>query len=215
MKVPNRDYDYFFESASRPLLPEIDRFDVATAWWLAELSFLGYVKELDFKEEKLSEAGFEGARFVTREDIHAMVVHRPDALIVVFRGTDISSLKNLLTDARFKPTEFEEHGLVHRGFLDALDAVWPDLESRIAQLADGRSVYFTGHSPGRGPWRPWPPLGIRVRVACTASAHPGSEIATFTRTSKARAAIAASTSMTSSPSSHRPCSFTTSARSNT
>jgi triacylglycerol lipase len=49
-------------------------------------------------------------------------------------------------DALLRPFEV---GMVHRGFGEALDSVWPDIQAALARFTNtGQSLWFTGHSLG-------------------------------------------------------------------
>jgi predicted lipase len=76
-----------------------------------------------------------------------------DCVIVCFRGS--ANMRNWLTDidAVRVSVPWGESGMdgveVHRGFLDALESIWGELEEALASMAlRGRTVFFAGHSLG-------------------------------------------------------------------
>ena len=71
-----------------------------------------------------------------------------DAVVVAFRGTEPTSLRDIRSDLRFRKTMANSLGgaKVHRGFKEALDLVWDQLVALIRER--GLPVIFTGHSLG-------------------------------------------------------------------
>jgi hypothetical protein len=136
----------YFENAERVPFPAAARgWDPALGWWLAELSLLTYVADEDRVRGILARAGFAETFFLSEESTHALVTARRDAAVVAFRGTEPLDLRNLLTDIRFAAVTEGDRGLVHVGFRDALDLLWP----RLPALLEGdRPLWFTGHSLG-------------------------------------------------------------------
>nr|WP_090580074.1 lipase family protein [Nitrosomonas sp. Nm58] len=73
-------------------------------------------------------------------------------MLVAFRGTEPDDLKDWLTDAQFDLTDGSIKNIknkVHRGFHEALNAAWPQLEGAIADLrTHNQAIWVTGHSLG-------------------------------------------------------------------
>jgi triacylglycerol lipase len=70
-----------------------------------------------------------------------------DAVVVSFQGTKV--LANWLTDGEVRLKPFGSIGLVHEGFQEALDSVFPQLLELLGRLAgQGRTLWITGHSLG-------------------------------------------------------------------
>jgi hypothetical protein len=151
--------DRFFCHESLPPLPARGcecRLD--TAWWLAELSRLIYVQEADEigpaagshrRNDHLRAVEAEEVLFVNRQDLSAALVRLPAVdgamqNVLVFRGTQ--NVRNWLSNINVLPASWPTGGLVHRGFLDALDRVWPALAPAVADA--GPELLITGHSLG-------------------------------------------------------------------
>ncbi len=147
-RIPNHDWPYLEQAERFPFEPEAAGWTDANGWWLAELSFLAYVSRQDVARPILERVGFEGASWITRKGTHLFMARAKRFVVVAFRGTLVSEPRNLLTDARFGFEDLPGMGRVHRGFKDALDVVWEDVESRLREHAEGRRVWFTGHSLG-------------------------------------------------------------------
>ncbi|MGE5625248.1 MAG: lipase family protein [Bacillota bacterium] len=96
----------------------------------------------------------------------AYVWHSSDEVIIVFRGTlpypagggsgeaQEISLQDWLNDADYAAQTDPELGVVHKGFLDSFNNVWPGILRQIqawkaaGKFSHGTSVYVTGHSKG-------------------------------------------------------------------
>jgi len=102
-----------------------------------------------------------------RENIHARLFKSPGAklAIVVFRGTEFTSVKNWQVDADIIRVRLElgedgqgEHAssLVHEGFIDAVERILPQVRKwtngyvlgLFDRIPDDWNLVFTGHSLG-------------------------------------------------------------------
>ena len=79
-------------------------------------------------------------------DTEGFIFTDEDQVVVSFRGS--VSVNDWITNAAVALVPWSAEGRVHAGFLRALDAVWLDLLPMINQRAQGRTVWFTGHSLG-------------------------------------------------------------------
>ena len=84
----------------------------------------------------------------------AVTLPRMTIALVVFCGTRLHERirlgRDLLIDMDLRPPVPWGRGHVHRGFHDALDEIWGEVERRLTDLAQSgqRSFWFTGHSMG-------------------------------------------------------------------
>jgi triacylglycerol lipase len=79
---------------------------------------------------------------------HGYAAGNDDMVLVAFRGTDPSNLKDWMTDMDAEPVGFLT-GVVHLGFLRSVRSVWDQVTGAIATLQTrGQSIWFTGHSLG-------------------------------------------------------------------
>ncbi|MCA9322218.1 MAG: lipase family protein [Planctomycetes bacterium] len=145
--MPNPDYDYFRDIELRPFHAHVRGLDLAKAWWLAELCFLVYLRDPESIGRHLKRAEMQGATFVQRGDYRALLAHDDAKAILVFRGTDIRSMDNWLTDFRVRFVQEPSGARLHGGFVQALDRLWDDLEPRLERLG-ARPLWVTGHSLG-------------------------------------------------------------------
>jgi triacylglycerol lipase len=165
---PNEDgYEYF----AHPLGARTGAFDLRTAVWMAEASMLAYsdaiFADATFRKRAgMTSVGAFGQGALRSYSTQCYTAHRDDALVVVFRGTELVGprdlaawapklqrlLEDVIVDARAKPVRYGGHGaVVHGGFLAALDQVWQPLAAQLRALhgeRPARPVWFTGHSLG-------------------------------------------------------------------
>ena len=125
------------------------KFNPGNGWWLAEFSRLVYLENQKKIKQELKEAGFPKVKFFNDEGTQALVASNKTTIIVVFAGTEMDEgLADIITDLDIIPTKSESVGNVHRGFKEALDLVWDDIETYINSLKETRSLWYTGHSLG-------------------------------------------------------------------
>lgn len=150
----NTDYEYFENAGKFPFQPDADQFELTNAWWAAEMAQLSYVDDEDFILEKLEPAGLPEFKFFRSEegkdhDTQCFVARNEEFLFVVFRGTEPGEIQDFITDANVLLAKADSGGSVHKGFRDALDAIWPELKVYLESVrAAGQPVFFTGHSLG-------------------------------------------------------------------
>jgi triacylglycerol lipase len=107
--------------------------DILKAWKLTKLEF----------GSKNSVTGLQpkSARFVIAEG-HGAEGH--GATIVTFSGTDPIEIEDWITDFTVAP----KLDVLHQGFEDAVETVWPKIKTTIESRPAGHPLFFTGHSLG-------------------------------------------------------------------
>ena len=150
---PKKDYPYFNQAEAHPFRPKSTTFEMANAAWCADASLLVYVNDEDFVKKPLKEkakldaecVGFDGDR------AQYFIAHNKDFIIVSFRGTEITAIKDVMDDALWYLSKSDQGGQVHTGFKNSLDSVWTELYKRLIELStNNQPVWFTGHSLGGG-----------------------------------------------------------------
>jgi triacylglycerol lipase len=146
------DSTTYFDRPVAPLDPKARGWSAPNAWWLIELSRLIYKVDPQARQEVLRRAGFQEIPLMLQELAQASVIWpsgpTPASFAaVVFRGThDLTDVK---TDGDIGLEPWSGPGLVHRGFEESLDAIWPDLEKTLRQAPFSTlPLLFTGHSLG-------------------------------------------------------------------
>ena len=126
------------------------------AWILASMSHLAYDRFEDDKNPKLLElftAKLKSGGFKLLEiynspetDTQAFLAANGDYAVLAFRGTEVTSRKDIMTDAKAKRI-VDIEGRVHGGFRAAYESVKQKIEKGILGL-DNIPLYITGHSLG-------------------------------------------------------------------
>ena len=158
LSPPYKHYDYFQGAKKYGFQFDATSFTLVNAWWLAEASTLVYADE-DFVRSRFRQAGLPEVKFFENQSTQCYVANNDQFAIVAFRGSEIWKKKDkadlsavvadLKTNIDIWLTDWEQGGKVHRGFKEALDEVWPDLQPYIRKLQDqGRKIWITGHSLG-------------------------------------------------------------------
>ncbi len=65
-------------------------------------------------------------------------------LIVSFRGMEVTEKKNIITDIKFIPVNFDDMGRVHQGFEKAVDSVWEDMKSYLTNQKQNPEIITKG-----------------------------------------------------------------------
>ncbi len=132
-------------------------FSIENANYLAKAASLAY---RDFNcgddhqksvSDEIQGWGFqpENTGFFDVKGTQAFLAADDEKLIVAFRGTEPDVLEDWVTDAKIRKTA-GPFGDVHRGFMQALNYIWPDIEATIEGFLNkkNRTVWITGHSLG-------------------------------------------------------------------
>lgn len=125
-------------------------FSMRNSRFLAELSLAAYQESETRLKHELANLDLADCRLIedAETDTQALVGSTKQAIVVAFRGTEPTKLKDLLTDIELCMVD-GPLGKVHEGFWESLEAIWSKLERAIAARHDGkRALWFTGHSLG-------------------------------------------------------------------
>jgi triacylglycerol lipase len=82
-------------------------------------------------------------------DTQAFIAFNDEYAVLVFRGTEATSIKDIRTDTKARLITSTSNGLVHEGFQKAFDSIEETINERLKsdQLKD-KPLYITGHSLG-------------------------------------------------------------------
>ncbi len=127
------------------------------AYWLCKAAELAYEDESAIRT-RTGEWGFDRFRFFHTsheesfplDDTQAYVAASDNMIIVVFRGTEPTNIRDWLSDVNAPAAPGPaQHGMVHLGFSQALDSVYPDVRDAIEEYrTDEQTLWITGHSLG-------------------------------------------------------------------
>lgn len=124
-------------------------YSLNNAYWLAQAANIAY-QDKPTIQPAVAKLGLEKFEFLSRRDTEGYIAANAKIIIVAFRGTEPTHLRDLLADAKFHKVQ-GPMGEVHRGFLHAFQLVKDDLYSAIQRLRDKahpQSLWCTGHSLG-------------------------------------------------------------------
>ncbi len=155
---PGAATEYFDVVDPEPVRTDTTGFHATNAWWFAELSRLIYRQEFDEVGARangprrpgiLEAANLRERRFVNRGGTQCAIVESQHVGgemfgVLVFRGT--STFGHWLSNLNTLPADWPEGGLVHRGFMEALDKVWGDVDDCLSTM--DCPMFYTGHSLG-------------------------------------------------------------------
>ena len=151
--------DFFSRNEFASFDPNANGYSRSNALWLAELSRLVYRHDEEedtpppqpTRTSFLEKNGFRQRQFFFSQETNtqAMLVEFDGAIpfaVLVFRGTE-QTAKDFIIDLKVGIPPFGKTGIcVHKGFQEALDSVWNEIDAVLAQLT--YPVFYTGHSLG-------------------------------------------------------------------
>lgn len=156
---------YFDFGAEVPFESQEQDFSLANAVWLAEASLASHSEEKRRANlDRLASLKWR-ASFKEEENARCLMLEGPEAIILAFRGTRVeglvdpitrfrfvnTNLKDMVTNFNFPPDDLGDGRKVHRGFHQAVDAVYPEVERAVDQTlqqSPNKQIWFTGHSLG-------------------------------------------------------------------
>lgn len=142
------NYPYAENVVTEAITPLKQDFDLNLACLLADLSQLVYIEgEPDIKS-RLKHLEFKQLEILEHNSMRALVLHLPNCLVFVFRGTLIDQFEHILTDLRFLPRKYGSRGKVHEGFLVGIKHLWPQIINYVKSLHTHFPIIFSGHSLG-------------------------------------------------------------------
>lgn len=128
-------------------------FSIENALFLAQLSKLSYLDKSQIEATlQIQKDDTNHLEFITSKnagfDTEMMMLADETAIIIVFRGTEINSIEDWISnvDNRLFPIFT---GNVHQGFWEALGQVWEEINEKLAKLrTKNQNIWLTGHSQG-------------------------------------------------------------------
>ena len=129
--------------------PLVTAYSLNNAYWLAQAAQIAYQDKATI-QPAVAKLGLSQFEFLSRRDTEGYIAANDDIIIVAFRGTEPSHLRDLLADAQFHKVQ-GPFGVVHRGFLHAYELVKDDLVNTIGRFRAAsrpQSLWCTGHSLG-------------------------------------------------------------------
>jgi triacylglycerol lipase len=89
-----------------------------------------------------------GLSIIVEHNHRCLLLVYADCIVVAFRGTDAGELADWKTNLQHTPTS-GPFGLVHSGYLAAVDLLWPRLTASLQRMRENnQTLLLTGHSMG-------------------------------------------------------------------
>lgn len=118
---------------------------------LSLLDIVGYDPKAELERLKL-ELDLLNAKLENTfdsEGTQAILISTDNFIVLSFRGTESTSVKDIKTDIKAAMTQCETGGKVHRGFKAAFEAVEMDIQNTLNQEEwRNKPLFITGHSLG-------------------------------------------------------------------
>ena len=125
--------------------------EISQAKIMARLAGRSYLDPDDPERKKKRPAGFgkKNPVFVSVENAQAWVYFGTGKIVVACRGTEPTQFADILADLKTIPVRHERNGMVHSGFWEEANKVYPDILKAVkAGRKNKEKVYVCGHSLG-------------------------------------------------------------------
>ncbi len=127
--------------------PHTTQYRHQNACLLAKASLMAY-QSPDVIQSEVEQWGFPQFSFMDRKDSQAFMAGNAEMIIIAFRGTEPTNLRDWMTDLQIR-RKTGPYGKVHRGFLKGFQVLWPEIRATVAMWqTQAQSLWLTGHSLG-------------------------------------------------------------------
>ena len=114
-----------------------------TALYLAQLSYFKF----DTIRSKMNEFGERKLSLYDHDGTQGFFAELEDMAVVSFRGTQLSQKEDILNALTFWKRSFGKMK-VHKGFIQSLENLVPNVIADLEQVPEGKRIVFVGHSMG-------------------------------------------------------------------
>lgn len=124
-------------------------YNPLNALWSGKAARLAYQNLDSIKAVTVKQWEFGDFHFFNTGETQAYMIANPDLVVLAFRGTESSNLRDWMTDAKIRMVTGCGPGRVHRGFLAAIDHIWDEVLTTLTKFRkDDQPLLLTGHSLG-------------------------------------------------------------------
>ena len=113
----------------------------------ARLSSISY-KDLEQASEQAKTLGFPTSKFYDKDGAQAYLFSNDTDMIISCRGTEPTKWSDIKSDINALPVRSESVSRVHKGFKDAVDELWPNIEIDMIKTEGNKTIWLCGHSLG-------------------------------------------------------------------
>ena len=138
--------------------------------WIDLLEY-DHVEERKKLERELKTLGMDIIKTFDRNGTQATLISYGISVVLAFRGTESTSLKDIKADVDARTTQDETGGKIHTGFKEAFEEIYWDIREELNKdtLKD-KPLFITGHSLG----------GALATIAAKKLSHKGGIAACYT-----------------------------------
>jgi len=170
----NTQKDYFIKSISKlteNANKELSDQKISTLSKLVDMVAYDHEAEAEKLKEELSKIKMELVDTFDEDGTQAILVSFKDFLVLAFRGTEATSIKDIKSDAKATTKTCETGGKIHSGFDEAYRKVAVDIQKVLdLEPHSNKALYITGHSLG----------GALATIAAKKLHHKGGLAACYT-----------------------------------
>jgi|TARA_Y100000004_G_scaffold124158_1_gene139625 triacylglycerol lipase len=118
------------------------------AAYLSEMARLAYLDPQQFDEEFVELPGYVNREFICADNAEGYIIEFEDTVILSFRGTQPSQLKDITADLKFWRIDPSSNGeKIHSGFWKEAFSLFPLVVAKTQELRH-KPFLITGHSLG-------------------------------------------------------------------
>ena len=137
------------------------------------IDIFGYDHNMELKtlESDVVSLRFKLEETFDANGTQAILVSNEEFIVLAFRGTEATSIKDIKADAKATTTSCETGGRIHSGFTEAYDCVALDIRKKLKEPSlVNLPLFITGHSLG----------GALATIAAKKLSHNGGKAACYT-----------------------------------
>tara|TARA_R110002096_G_scaffold420257_1_gene625219 strand:+ start:15 stop:791 length:777 start_codon:yes stop_codon:yes gene_type:complete len=127
------------------MIKELD-FKIKSALF-ARLSKISYNNK-EMAESQAEVWGFTSTKFYDKDGAQAYLFSNDTDMVIACRGTEPTKWSDIKSDINALPVRSENVSRVHKGFKDAVDELWPNIEIDLIKTEGDKTIWLCGHSLG-------------------------------------------------------------------
>jgi len=113
----------------------------------ARLSKISYNNK-EMAESQAEVWGFTSTKFYDKDGAQAYLFSNDTDMVIACRGTEPTKWSDIKSDINALPVRSENVSRVHKGFKDAVDELWPNIEIDLIKTEGDKTIWLCGHSLG-------------------------------------------------------------------
>ncbi|MGA1941319.1 lipase family protein [Arcobacter sp. YIC-310] len=143
----------FFDKDDKKLIKKvsllIDNNKLSSFKKLYEIFGYDHEEEIKKLKEELSFLNLELVKTFDNNGTQAIIIKNDSFYVLAFRGTEVTSIKDIKADLKANIRVCESGGKMHTGFYDAFNEVYIDIQNYLNSLEkEDKPLFITGHSLG-------------------------------------------------------------------